>query len=105
MNVTMDDKIVLKTCVFYDAVFKRLARFPSKLYFANAILNCVINILLTVTTISLNATTLMACLRSKKLKTKEIVLPDISVVAKRSEHWPIWQSWCGCTRCKSSAKD
>ena len=71
MNVTIDENIVLTTCIFYNAKFKRFDRYPSKFHFANAIFICVVNILITVSTISLNTITLMACWRSKKLKQKK----------------------------------
>ena len=74
MNVTIAENIVLITCIFYNAEFKRLGCYPPKFHFANAILICVVNILITVSTISLNAITLMACWRLKKLKEKKSYL-------------------------------
>ena len=71
MNLTIDNTIVVKTCVFYDTEFKRMTRFPSKIYFVNVIVSCVANILLALSTISLNAITLMACWKSKKLREKK----------------------------------
>ena len=71
MNLTIDNTIAVKTCVFYDTEFKRMTRFPSKIYFVNVIVSCVANILLALSTISLNALTLMACWKSKKLREKK----------------------------------
>ena len=71
MNFRMDDKIVLTTCIFHSAEFKTLGRYPSKFHFVNTILICVVNILITVSTITLNAITFIACWRSKKLKQKK----------------------------------
>ena len=71
MNFTIENTIDVKTCIFHDTEFKRLIRFPSKLYFINVVFVCVVNILLAASTISLNAVTLVAYWRSQKLREKK----------------------------------
>ena len=71
MNFTMDNEIVWKVCVFYDTELKRLVGFPSKAYFINLVFVCIANILLTVSTVSLNTITILACWKSKELRKKK----------------------------------
>ena len=76
MNFTMDEKTTWQTCVLNNAKLKsRLTGFPTKLYFANLVLLCAVNVILTVSTTFLNTITILVCLKSKNLrKTKSYFL-------------------------------
>ena len=55
----------------YEAKFKRMIRFPSKSHYTNLVIVCIVNIFLTVSTISLNTITILACWKSKELRKKK----------------------------------
>lgn len=71
MNLTTEEKIEWIICVYHDTQFKRLLGFPSKLYYINLIIVCIVNILLTISTVSLNTVTIFACWMSRDLRKKK----------------------------------
>ena len=60
-----------KTCSWHNMKSKRLVDFTSKLYFTNLIVICIVNIVLTISNICLNAITILAYLKSKELKKRK----------------------------------
>jgi hypothetical protein len=59
-----------KICSFYERTFQLPLGFPSRAYYVNYILTCVVNVVLTLSTISLNTVTILAYWRSEQLRRK-----------------------------------
>ncbi len=59
-----------KICSFHQRIFQLPLGFPSKAYYINYVMTCVVNIILTLSTISLNTVTILAYWRSKQLRRK-----------------------------------
>lgn len=70
MNITLEARKFLQVCVIKNAEFYSVIAFPSKGYFINNIICCVVNVLLTFSTIFLNGITVLAYWRSCILKKK-----------------------------------
>ena len=59
-----------KICNFYQRTFQLPLGFPSKAYYNNYIITCFVNVVLTLSTISLNTVTILAYWRSEQLRRK-----------------------------------
>lgn len=57
-------------CSFHQRKFQLPLGFPSKAYYINYVITCIVNILLTISTVSLNTVTILAYWRSKELRKK-----------------------------------
>ncbi|XP_028395682.1 5-hydroxytryptamine receptor 4-like [Dendronephthya gigantea] len=57
-------------CRFHQREFKLPLGFPSKAYYINYVITCIVNVFLTISTVSLNTVTILAYWRSKQLRRK-----------------------------------
>ena len=71
MNVTTANGKFLQICFVKNAEYFHVIAFPSKKYYINYVLCCVVNVFLTLSTIFFNATTVLAYWKSSQLKKKK----------------------------------